>query len=170
MGSEMCIRDSRKIVESSANMKSLYIIGNGGSASISSHFATDLMKAGSQNGMRIAAISLVDSAPVITATSNDFSYEEVFSWQISKLAREGDLLFAISSSGNSANIVKAVELAKELNLVTVSLTGFDGGKVSTISDFSIVTKSRIGNYGPVEDAHAIICHYLSRCLTLYPKF
>jgi phosphoheptose isomerase len=89
-------------------------------------------------------------------------FENVFSWQLEQVASPSDLLFAISSSGNSLNIVNAVVVAQKLGLKTITLTGFDGGKISNLSEVAIITKSVIGNYGPVEDAHSVICHYLSR--------
>lgn len=139
----------------------LFIIGNGGSASISSHFSTDLVKAGYFRKKPIRAFSLVDNSSLLTATANDFSYADSFSWQINEFAQTGDLLFAISSSGNSANIQSAISRAKSLEIKTISLSGFDGGLISKNSDISLVTKSQLGSYGPVEDAHSIICHYIA---------
>jgi len=150
------------ILETSRKKSSIFIVGNGGSAAIASHFATDLLKAGYARHFPISAHSLVDNSALGAATSNDLQFENVFSWHIEQIARPGDLLFAISSSGNSSNIVNAVVVAQKIGLATITLTGFDGGKISKLSDVSIITKSEIGNYGPVEDAHSVICHYLSR--------
>lgn len=142
--------------------RKVLVIGNGGSAALASHFVTDLLKSRSLGKSRISAFSLVDNSALLTATSNDFSFSEVFSWHLTQLANPGDLLVAISSSGNSENIFEAVSLAKSLGLRTLTLSGFDGGKISKISDVAIVTNSATGNYGPVEDSHSIICHYLAR--------
>lgn len=150
------------ILETSRKRSSIFIIGNGGSAAIASHFATDLLKAGYAKNFPVSAHSLVDNSALVTASSNDLQFENVFSWHIEQIARPDDLLFAISSSGNSPNIVNAIVIAKKLGLKTVTLTGFDGGKISNLSEVAIITKSEIGNYGPVEDAHSVICHYLSR--------
>lgn len=150
------------ILETSRKRSSIFIIGNGGSAAIASHFATDLLKAGYARNFPISAYSLVDNSALVTATSNDMQFENVFSWQLEQVASPSDLLFAISSSGNSLNIVNAVVVAQKLGLKTITLTGFDGGKISNLSEVAIITKSVIGNYGPVEDAHSVICHYLSR--------
>lgn len=150
------------ILETSRKKSSIFIVGNGGSAAIASHFATDLLKAGYAGNFPISAYSLVDNSALVTATSNDMQFEYVFSWHLEQIASPSDLLFAISSSGNSSNIVNAVVVAQKLGLKTITLTGFDGGKISKLSDVAIITKSEIGNYGPVEDAHSVICHYLSR--------
>jgi D-sedoheptulose 7-phosphate isomerase len=150
------------ILKTSRNRSSIFIIGNGGSAAIASHFATDLLKAGYDRKVPISAYSLVDNSAIVTATSNDMQFENVFAWQLEQIAKKGDLLFAISSSGNSLNIINAVALGRNLGLKTISLAGFDGGELSNLSDIAIITRSAIGNYGPVEDAHSIICHYLSR--------
>jgi len=159
------IDQALELISTSVKSKSsIYVIGNGGSASLASHFVTDLLKSGSSRGQSIAAISLVDNSALLTATSNDMDFEDVFSWQIRQLAKSGDLLIAISSSGNSKNIVRAVSAAGELGLKTLTISGFDGGLISHIADVSVVTKSSIGNYGPVEDAHSIICHYIARNL------
>jgi len=139
----------------------IFIIGNGGSASISSHFSTDIVKAGHFRKKQIRAFSLVDNSSLLTATANDFSYSDSFSWQLIEFARTGDVLFAISSSGNSENIHSAISKARSVGMKTISLSGFDGGLISKSSDISLVTKSQIGSYGPVEDAHSIICHYIA---------
>lgn len=144
-----------------AKSGTIFIAGNGGSAALASHFATDLIKSGYVRGNTIKAISLVDNVPLVTATSNDFSYAEVFSWQLKQLSSIGDLVFAISSSGNSENMKNLLQVASELNLKTISLSGFDGGDVSKNSNYSLITHSTIGSYGPVEDAHSIICHYIA---------
>lgn len=141
--------------------RTIFVAGNGGSAAIASHFATDLIKSGYLRGKAIRAVSLVDNVPLVTATSNDFSYAEVFSWQLRQLSSEGDLVFVISSSGNSENINNLLEVATKLNLKTISLSGFDGGQISKISNVPLITKSKIGNYGPVEDSHSILCHYIA---------
>ena len=150
------------ILEVTKNNRKVLVIGNGGSAALASHFVTDLLKSGSQGKTRISAFSLVDNSALLTATSNDFRFVDVFTWQMKQIANSGDLLVAISSSGNSDNIIEALKLAKSLGLKTLTLSGFDGGKISKISDVAIITNSAIGNYGPVEDSHSIICHYLAR--------
>lgn len=159
------IDDSIKLIdEISKQDNRIYIAGNGGSASIASHFAVDLVKSGYIRKMPIKAISLTDNSALLTATSNDFNFSKVFSWQLAELGSKGDLLFVISSSGNSTNIVEAISMAKSMGIKTISLTGFDGGEAAKISNLGIVTLSENGNYGPVEDSHSIICHYIARRL------
>lgn len=143
----------------------ILVIGNGGSAALASHFAIDLLKAGFVRKSNISAFSLVDNSSIITATANDFCYEQTFSWQISQVGRKGDLLFAISSSGNSQNILEAIDVARALDLAIITLTGFDGGIAAEKSDIAIITKSAIGNYGPVEDSHSILCHFIAQELS-----
>lgn len=145
----------------SAQSGTIFVAGNGGSAAIASHFATDLIKSGYIRGKAIKAISLVDNVPLVTATSNDFSFSEVFSWQLKQLSSDGDIVFVISSSGNSENIKNLLEVASVLNLKTISLSGFDGGQIASNSNFPLVTHSKIGSYGPVEDSHSIVCHYIA---------
>lgn len=148
----------------SKNENRIFIIGNGGSAALASHFCIDLIKSGYIRGQRIYANSLVDNLAVLTATSNDFDFDQVFSWQLQQEAKQGDLLFTISSSGNSNNIIRAIETAQKMGLRVISLSGFDGGLSAKISDISLITISDVGNYGPVEDSHSVICHYLALAL------
>lgn len=145
-----------------SRLGTIFIAGNGGSAAIASHFATDLIKSGYIRGRSIKAISLVDNVPLITATSNDFSYSDVFGWQLNQLYSSGDIVFVISSSGNSVNIKKLLEAASKLHLKTISLSGFDGGDIAIDSTYPLITYSQIGSYGPVEDSHSIICHYIAK--------
>ena len=151
-----------QIQNASKRNANIFIAGNGGSAALASHFTIDLIKSGFTRKNPIRAFSLVDNSPVVTATGNDFDFDEVFSWQLRELGNENDLLIVISSSGNSNNILNALKTSREKNMYSLSISGFDGGMVSRISNVSIVTKSEKGNYGPVEDSHSIICHYLAR--------
>lgn len=128
-------------------------IGNGGSAATASHFANDL---GVTHGFRCR--SLADNVSVLTAIANDVSYAEVFSYQVDTQMHEGDILVAISASGNSPNVVKAVEAAKAKRIHTVGLTGFSGGKLRELCDICVHTPSEKGEYGPIEDIHMIIDH------------
>lgn len=154
------------IDETRRNQRNIFVIGNGGSASLASHFTTDLLKSAKDMEVPISVFSLVDNSSLITATSNDFSFDEVFSWQLKQLAKPGDLLIAISSSGNSSNIVEAIRCSRKIGVKTITLSGFEGGRVSQISDIPIVTRSLIGNYGPVEDSHSILCHFIAKSLKM----
>lgn len=142
----------------------VYLIGNGGSAAIASHFANDLNKTvlghkDYKKTKRFQAISLSDNVPVLTAWANDVGYEVIFSEQLKNFAQDRDTLIAISSSGNSPNIIKAIETAKSLHLSVVGLVGFDGGKVLPLLDSRVHVPSE--NYAIVESVHDAICHLIT---------
>lgn len=142
----------------------VFIAGNGGSAATSSHMATDLMLGSQLSNPSLRVIALTDNQAIITATGNDLRFDEVFSRQVSKLAVEGDCLIAITASGNSPNIVRCIDVAKELGVTTIGFTGFDGGKVSGLVDLNVHVPTRIGAYGVVEDAHLAINHMITESL------
>ncbi len=149
------------------NIKSggtIFTCGNGGSAAIADHFVCDLVKGTSSDSkLNPKAIPLL-MTPLLTATANDISYDEIFSFPLSKFGREGDILLSVSSSGNSANIIKAIEMAKKLKLISISFVGFDGGKANVISDYSLHIPS--DNYGICEDAHHVLMHVISQFIRL----
>lgn len=149
------------IRNSSKNSGEIWLIGNGGSAATASHFATDLNRCIGDDRKPIRAISLCDNLGLITAIGNDFSFEDIFVKQLQNLGKAGDLLISISASGNSRNLIKAVEFANTSSIRTLSLVGFDGGALKALSDYSIYVQTSIGEYGIVEDCHSIICHYIS---------
>lgn len=134
----------------------VFVIGNGGSASSASHIANDLGKVGN-----LPIISLVD-VPTITAYANDLDYRSIYVEQLKRLAKPGDTLLAISCSGNSPNIIAAVEYAKEIGCAIVSLTGFDGGHLATLADINITVPGKV--YDIPEDVHLSIGHMLTRKL------
>lgn len=137
----------------------VFVFGNGGSAANASHFITDLGKGASdKTGKRFRCLALNDNISWITALGNDYAYEDVFVRQLMNFARPGDLVLAMSVSGNSPNLVKAIEWAKNNNVYTVSLVGGKKGRLFEISDHTIVIDST--HYGMVEDAHMGICHIL----------
>jgi D-sedoheptulose 7-phosphate isomerase len=140
-----------------------YIVGNGGSASTASHMMNDLMKFTSVDSMRrFRAVSLADNVPLITALGNDLEYAEVFVEQLKNLLLPGDVLIAISGSGNYPNIIKAIEYAKSVGATTVGLTGRPGGKLAQIVDLKIVVPAdRIGQQ---EDGHLILNHVIATAL------
>ena len=139
----------------------IWIAGNGGSAATASHFATDLSRCKNSKNKPIKGLSLCDNSGLITAISNDFGYEYIYSHQLSNLATAGDLLIVLSASGNSKNILEAIGWAKNNQVKTIALTGFDGGEANKIADISIYIPTEIGDYGVAEDAHSIVCHFLS---------
>ena len=142
----------------------VYVAGNGGSATTASHMATDLMfgRGLPEPGLRV--IGLADNQAVITATANDVSYDEVFARQLRRLARPGDVLILVSASGNSPNVVRAAEVAREMEVTIIGLTGFDGGRLAGLSDVSVHVPSPPDAYGPVEDVHLIVNHMLVAAL------
>lgn len=133
----------------------VFFCGNGGSAATASHFQNDLTRWRTQP-MRV--ISLTDNVAVITALANDYSYEKIFVMQLEPLLQAGDVVVAISASGNSPNVVSAIEFAASRGATTVGLTGFDGGRLGAICDLQVHVATEIGEYGPVEDAHMILDH------------
>ena len=138
--------------------------GNGGSASIADHLQCDHMK-GARNGTDLLprVVSLSSNEAGITAITNDLGYEEVYRFQLQSQARPGDVLVAISSSGRSTNIVRAIEWAAEHEVATIALTGFDGGGARRAADIALHVDS--SNYGVVEDAHQLLMH----CLAQYAR-
>jgi D-sedoheptulose 7-phosphate isomerase len=145
--------------------KTIYVAGNGGSSATASHWANDLGKATKQPGspaMRV--MSLTDNVPWLTALANDEGYERGFSGQLENFAQEGDVLVVISASGNSPNLLHAVELARTTGVVTVGLLGFDGGRLKDMVDTYLWIETDTGVYGLVESAHAVICDILTTCL------
>lgn len=155
------------IVLTIMNGNRIYTIGNGASASIAQHWSCDYTKGCSQKekNFQPQVISLASNIPLMTAISNDISYEEVYSYQLDKLANKNDLLIAISSSGNSPNIVKAIEEAKNLGVKTVSLTGMTGGKAKELADENIHVD--VHEYEATEDCHQAIMHMIAKYLRMF---
>lgn len=148
------------------NNKKVIILGNGGSAATASHFACDLGKGSSLEGLkRFKVISLTDNLPLITAISNDLSYDEVFKYQLENILEEDDLVIGISASGNSENVVSAFEFAKSKSARTFALIGFSGGRLKDLSDKFIHVNS--SNYGIVEDIHLMLEHVITQYIRSY---
>ncbi len=136
------------------------VCGNGGSAATASHFVNDLNKGTNVAGKRrFRALGLVDNTPLLMAWSNDVSYEQALAEQVVNFAEPGAVLVAISGSGNSPNVLRAVEAARALGAVTVGITGYDGGKLHPLADLGLHVPSRCMEQ--VEDAHMILCHTLT---------
>ncbi|WP_434637263.1 SIS domain-containing protein [Sulfurimonas sp. NW7] len=139
----------------------IYIIGNGGSAATASHMVNDLGVGLKRRGIKNFNIqSLSDNTPVCSALANDIGYKNIFYMQLKDRINENDTLIAISCSGNSKNIVKAVKYAKKQNAAIVGLTGFDGGILKKLSDISFHIATAKNEYGLVEDAHMILDHII----------
>jgi len=139
----------------------IWVLGNGGSAAISDHFATDLAKVNIDTGLGLFVMSLCSNGAVLTALSNDYSYADAFAHQVRAFAKAGDLVVAISSSGNSENVIRAIQQAKQVGATSVGLSGFDGGRLAKSADISIHVRTEVGDYATAEDAHSIICHAVS---------
>jgi D-sedoheptulose 7-phosphate isomerase len=144
------------------NKKTIFFAGNGGSAATASHFAQDLGDVGRKsNKPGFKALSLTDNVSLISAIGNDYGYDKIFTIQLVELFSAGDVLVAISASGNSSNVINAVEFAKNAGGKTIGLIGFDGGKMKDLCDHIIHVKTDIGEYGPVEDVHMIMDHLIT---------
>ena len=144
--------------------KNIYIFGNGGSALNACHFACDINKCvpGSDD-RRFKIITLSDNIASVTACANDFGYENVFLNQLKNFLREGDIVIGISGSGNSTNVLKAIEYANSIkDVTTVGLTGYDGGKLRDIVNHSINTN--INDMQISEDIHLILSHILMKII------
>lgn len=144
------------------NKQNIFCIGNGGSAATSAHFATDLSWGRNKaNQDRPKAISLTTNTSILTALSNDIGYDSVFCEQLKTFLQKHDIVFAISASGNSQNIIKAIEYANSVGAITIGLSGFDGGTMKSICQKCIHVNTNQGEYELVEDVHHAICHMLS---------
>ncbi|MGE4166880.1 MAG: SIS domain-containing protein [Xanthobacteraceae bacterium] len=141
----------------------IYACGNGGSAAIANHLLCDFQKGLQTNTLlKPRVVSLSSHLELITAIANDISYDDVFLYQLRTMARPGDVLMTISSSGNSENIVRATAWAKQNSIPTLSLNGFSGGRSAQIADVSVHVAAE--NYGIVEDVHQSIMHLFSQYL------
>jgi D-sedoheptulose 7-phosphate isomerase len=139
----------------------IFFIGNGGSAATASHWVNDLTR---WRGKPFRALSLTENVAMLTAIANDHGYDHVFRWQLENLMAAGDVLVAISASGNSPNIVEAVKYARAHDGLTVGLTGFDGGALRELVEINIHVPTSAGEYGPTEDAHLILDHLVTAYL------
>lgn len=137
----------------------IFVIGNGGSASTANHFACDLQKGTRIDGRGTRAISLSDNTALLTAWGNDLSFDEVFAEQLRLLASPGDGLVLFSVSGSSPNLLAALSVADEMNLTTVALLGRDGGLAAHRVDHAVIISS--DDYGWVESAHLALEHVLT---------
>jgi D-sedoheptulose 7-phosphate isomerase len=142
----------------------VFFIGNGGSAATASHFANDLAYGTNEYQKPFRVLSLTDNVPVLTAIGNDNGYEEVFVRQLIVLGRPGDVLVAISASGNSPNLLRAIEYAKSVGIKAVALTAFDGGRMKQLADEGIHVPTGSKEYGPAEDAHMVLDHLVGAYL------
>ncbi len=173
---EISVEDIKKITNILYNAykknKQIFIIGNGGSASTASHFACDLSKGTLQRiydekEKRFRVISLTDNVAHLTALANDLDYNDIFSQQLKNLVNPDDIVIAISGSGNSQNILNAVDTALKSGAITIGFLGFDGGKLKDKVNYYIHIASN--HYGRIEDLHLVLSHLISAYLTEMKK-
>ena len=145
--------------------RTLFVFGNGGSAALASHMASDLGKAthvpgpaSLQGVKRLKVLALTDNVPLLTAWANDSSYENAFAGQMENFIQAGDVALAISGSGNSPNVLRALELARRAGATTIGLAGCGGGRMKALLDCPIVVPSH--NMQQVEDAHLVLAHMI----------
>lgn len=158
---EAVARAIEAMERTSANGRTMYFIANGGSAATASHFVNDFV-AGSyvEGAPKLRAFCLTDNAASITALANDVGYEDIFAWQLKVNMVPGDLVYAMSVSGNSENIVRAVDYARANGATTVGISGFDGGRLAKAAEISVVIPSTKDEYGPVEDVFNVLDHII----------
>jgi len=161
--SEKFLEINKTLLEARETGKQIFVIGNGGSAAAASHMVCDFNKNTREAGKkRMRAICLNDNAPSVLAYANDEGYDIIFSEQLLSLGQSGDILIAISGSGNSANIIKAIETARQMNIKVIGLTGFKGGKMKELTDICLVVPS--DSMEMIEDVHLIINHIFAGLL------
>ena len=152
-----------QLIKSRDRKNSIFTIGNGGSASTASHFAADLSKTCIiKNANRFQAISLVDNIPVISAWSNDASYENIFLEQLKNMLGKNDIVIAFSGSGNSKNILNALRYAKKNNAFCIGFTGKSGGKMKSLCDICIRVPSN--EMLSIESQHLLLCHCIANTI------
>ncbi|MDC1487682.1 SIS domain-containing protein [Gammaproteobacteria bacterium] len=145
------------LLDSRDSGSTTFFLGNGGSASTATHFVNDVSLGSRQFDKPFRAISLCDNQAVITAIANDDGYENIFLQQLQTLAKPGDTIVCISASGNSKNLINAIEYAKQHSIYVVGLTAFDGGYLKENCDLNIHVPTKVGEYGPAEDLHMVVC-------------
>lgn len=153
-------RTADVIVDAIKGRKRIFTCGNGASAAIAQHWACDYFKGCSKGDLAPQVYSLSANIPLMTAISNDISYDEVYSYQIERAGEIGDVLIVISSSGNSPSVVKAIDSAMKKGMLTVALTGFNGGACWEKADF--VVHVDIQEYEATEDVHQAVMHMIAK--------
>ncbi len=168
-----CMRqmaDIQKIIDSAASALArvvvaggqIFVCGNGGSAADAQHFAAELVGRFELERRAFPAVALTTDTSILTAVANDYSFDAVFSRQLSGLAQSGDALIALSTSGNSGNVFNALEAATELNLVTIVLSGGSGGKIKGRADYEVVVPA--DNTARIQEAHGLVLHFFAHVI------
>ncbi len=150
------------VADACLNNRTVFACGNGGSAADAQHFAAELTGRYVANRRSYAGIALTTDTSALTAIGNDYGYEHVFARQLEGLGKSGDVLIAISTSGNSGNVIKAIEVAKEAGIKTVGLLGRDGGKIAGTTDVDIIIPS--DTTARIQEAHIFVLHLLCEAL------
>lgn len=139
--------------------RAVFVCGNGGSASTASHFVCDMLKGASyKRSQRFRIMSLNDSLPTLTAYANDVDYTDAYVEQLKNFAQPGDVVIAISGSGNSPNVVKVIEYANQAGCKTIALSGRDGGKIGALAQLNVQVSHP--HMGRIEDGHMIVTHMI----------
>ncbi|MBF0417044.1 MAG: SIS domain-containing protein [Magnetococcales bacterium] len=152
------------LLEARERGATIFFMGNGGSAATASHFANDLAIGTRSPHNPFRALAITDNLSVMTAIANDEGYAAVFARQLQILGRPGDVVVGISASGNSPNLLRAFETAKEMGIKCVALTAFDGGTMRAMADEGIHVPTDPKEYGPAEDAHMVLDHLVGAYL------
>jgi D-sedoheptulose 7-phosphate isomerase len=165
---ELCTRFSDMLVDTMKSGHNLFTCGNGGSHCDAMHFAEELTGRYRKDRRALGALALGDASHV-TCVSNDYGFEHIFARQVEGLGRPGDLLVGLSTSGNSANVIRAFEMAKKKNIKTVALLGRDGGKLKDIADLAIIVPG--GSSDRIQELHIKLIHIVIEVLEreLFPE-
>ena len=162
---ESVVKVMDEFIQARDRGSTIFFMGNGGSAATSDHFANDLNVCASPEGTPpFKSISLSSNTAYMTCLGNDFGFESIFVRQLKNLMSHDDVVVGISASGNSPNVVNALEYASRNGGIPIAIVGFDGGQMKTIAKRVVHVRSEKGEYGPVEDVHLILDHLISTCL------
>jgi D-sedoheptulose 7-phosphate isomerase len=154
-------------VRAAENDKTIYFLGNGGSAVTATHFASDMAVNTRTNQHKpLRAVSLVDNLALLTCVSNDEGFENIFIRQLEIFMQPGDVVVGLSVSGNSPNVINACQYAKDNGATVIACTGFSGGKIGSLADIHFHIPTPVGEYGPVEDIYQILDHLIYTYLRL----
>lgn len=157
---EAVLKASEVIIESLKAGGKVIIFGNGGSAADSQHFAAELVVRFEKERKSLAAVALSTNTSILTAAANDYDFKNIFSRQIDALASSKDVVFAISTSGSSPNVLEAAKVAKDKKLPVIALTGRDGGSLKDLSDVTILVES--GNTARIQEVHILVIHAICK--------
>jgi D-sedoheptulose 7-phosphate isomerase len=160
---------ARRIADCIAKGKKILIFGNGGSAADAQHIAAEFVNRFMIERPPLAAVALTTDTSILTSIGNDYHFEDIFSKQIQALGKNGDIAWGISTSGNSANVLKGLQIARSMNIYTIGLTGHGGNMVSLV-DLALTVPSK--NTARVQESHLILAHILCELVerTLYPQY